>query len=354
MALNAGDPKRVAKALIQALVISAMEGGPAKARTDKLLEQTRALVERDGEPELIGLLTVSEGARCYLEGRFAEGATLLERAEDILRHQCVGQVFERTNAQLYGLLCVYFLGDTEALLQRLPALISEAKELDDRLTETVLRTRFTHVALLARDEPEAALADVRDAIGRWSHQGFHTEHGFALIGEVESLIYAGRGADAMQVIDERWPQLAGSGVLRVLQLARIECLHLRARAALAAASERRPEARQPLLRIARRDAKSIEREAMRWSTPLALLLQAGEASAKGDGRRASALLESAQAGLQNIGLALYALAAQRRRGELTEGDAGQTLSAEADAGMAARQIRDPSRMTAMLAPGFAP
>ena len=354
LALNAGEPRRVAKALIQALVISAMEGGPAKRRTDGLLEQTRALVERDGDPELLGLFTVSAGAQCYLEGRFAEGAELLERAEDILRHQCVGQVFERTNAQLYGLLCLYFLGDTEALLQRLPALVSEARALDDRLTETVLRTRFTHVALLAADEPEAALADVRDAIGRWSHQGFHTEHGFALIGEVESLIYAGQGEAALDLVQARWPQLASSGVLRVLQLARIECLHLRARAALAAASERPPAERQPLLQIARREARSIEREAMHWSTPLALLLQAGEAGAKGDDPGASAALEDAETGLQNAGLGLYALAAQRRRGELIGGDRGRALADEADARMAARQIRDPSRMTRMLAPGFLP
>jgi hypothetical protein len=49
---------------------------------------------------------------------------------------------------------------------------------------------------------------------------------------------------------------------------------------------------------------------------------------------------------------LNAAAARRRLGILIGGDRGRALATEADACMASEQIRNPCRMTAMLAPGF--
>jgi hypothetical protein len=49
-------------------------------------------------------------------------------------------------------------------------------------------------------------------------------------------------------------------------------------------------------------------------------------------------------------MALYAAAARRRRGELIGGDEGQVLVEEIEAWMKEQRIKNPSRMTAMLAP----
>jgi hypothetical protein len=49
---------------------------------------------------------------------------------------------------------------------------------------------------------------------------------------------------------------------------------------------------------------------------------------------------------------LYAAAARRRLGRLIGGDAGKALLVEADTWMASQGIKNPARMTAMLAPGF--
>jgi hypothetical protein len=50
-------------------------------------------------------------------------------------------------------------------------------------------------------------------------------------------------------------------------------------------------------------------------------------------------------------MGLYAAAARRCLGLMVGGDEGRDLVAVADAWMAAQTIRNPERMTAMLAPG---
>ena len=63
------------------------------------------------------------------------------------------------------------------------------------------------------------------------------------------------------------------------------------------------------------------------------------------------LLAGAEAVLKSADMKLYAAAARHRRGELVGGDAGRALTDEADALMLRQEIRNPARMTAMLAPG---
>ena len=53
-----------------------------------------------------------------------------------------------------------------------------------------------------------------------------------------------------------------------------------------------------------------------------------------------------------VDMGLFAAAARRRLGTLLGGDAGRALIAQADAWMAAQEVRNPARMAAGLAPGF--
>jgi hypothetical protein len=63
------------------------------------------------------------------------------------------------------------------------------------------------------------------------------------------------------------------------------------------------------------------------------------------------LLTRAQLGFEAADMALYSAAARRCRGLLVGGGEGAALVAEADAWMRNEGIRNPERMTAMLAPG---
>jgi hypothetical protein len=151
----------------------------------------------------------------------------------------------------------------------------------------------------------------------------------------------------------RWPALEHSLLLRA-QYILIQSLHHRARAALAMVDTGRAPApeRDRFLRAASRDAARIEREKMPWANPLAQLIRAGLASSNGTIEDAIRRLGIAEQSFEEAGMALYAAAACRRRGELLGGSSGPTLVEAADTWMASQRIRNPERMTAMLAPGF--
>lgn len=142
-----------------------------------------------------------------------------------------------------------------------------------------------------------------------------------------------------------------SFLLRV-QYILIESLYHRAAAALALAANDMPSRRRSaLLREVQADARSIQRERMQWSNPLAQLLQAAVSAARGNGEEAAAMLCSAEAGFDAAHMSLYAAAARRRRGEILGGDQGRAMVAAADAWMLGQKVRNPARMTAMVAPG---
>jgi len=92
---------------------------------------------------------------------------------------------------------------------------------------------------------------------------------------------------------------------------------------------------------------------MSWALPLAQLIRAGIAADRGDPGTARDLLRAAEAGFRDAGMGLFAAAACRRQGELLAGDAGHALVARANAWMEGQGIKNPSRMTALYAPGFA-
>jgi hypothetical protein len=72
------------------------------------------------------------------------------------------------------------------------------------------------------------------------------------------------------------------------------------------------------------------------------------------GRDASAreYVEEAVRQFDEAQMRLYAAVARRRLGQLRGGDEGRALLAEADAWMNAQGVRDPCKLSRVIAPGF--
>jgi hypothetical protein len=203
------------------------------------------------------------------------------------------------------------------------------------------------------DQPERAREELRTAAAQWSHQGFHLQHYFELVGETEISLYEGSAVEAWEGLLKRWRALDRSLLLKSVQLFRIESRHLRARCAIAAAGGRQPSSAtwQDLLRPALRDARRIEREATPWGNPLAHLIQAAAAAIQGRATDAARLLSSAESGFEKNDMKLYSSATRRALGLLVGEEKGRELVESADAWMAGQRIRNPQKLTAMLVPG---
>lgn len=353
LALRAGEPYRVSRALAVEAGYHAIAGGRRRARTQKVLQINRLLAERIQHqyPHAIGLATMVEGMAAFLAGRWRDARDIHARAETILRERCRGVAWELATARLMWSVALFFLGELAVLADRLPGLLKEAEARGDLYEATDLRIRISHANWLAADEPETARREVSEAIARWPSGEFYVQHWWSLIANVEISLYAGQDLAAWELLAREWPRLKRSMLMRV-QYIRIESLYHRSAAALGvAAGDVTGNRRNALLKIAEADARSIQREHMAWSSPLAQLLHAAVAAARGNREAAADLLRAAEAGFDAAEMGLYAAAVRRRRGELTPGEDGRRMIEAADAWMVRQKVRNPARMTAMVAPG---
>jgi hypothetical protein len=320
-ALEAGEPYRVARALVLESCFNAFPGPGAKKRVDDLLHRAEEMQARLNHPHLDAWMQLAHGYVNFLWGRFAAGLRHFRLAEPIFRERCRDVAYEMDSINLFSLWCRYYLGELRELSAALPLALAECDGRGDLSGTTNLRSRVSHIAALIKDDPVEARAVAEAAVRDWSQRGFFAQHYYALYAQAQVDLYGGE--DAGPRLAASWKTLEKSLLLRV-QFIHVEALHLRARAHLAAGR----------LAPARKDAARILKMKLAWADPLAQLILAGA------GERA--LLDAAIAGLDAHGLSLYAAAARRRRGDL----------ATADEWMAGQQSRDPARLTAMLAPGF--
>jgi eukaryotic-like serine/threonine-protein kinase len=348
LSLKAGEPYRIARALAVEAGHSSSAGGHNRSRTEKLVQAAMALAERIDHPHALGLSMGVAGIAEFYVGHWKKCLELYERGVRILRERCTGVTWELDTAFFYTLRSLFYMGEVGEVFRRLPFLLKEVRERGDLYGETYLRLRISYIASLAADNPDRARKELRQAIMRWSQQGFHIQHFFELFGQVEIALYCGEGMAALKQITEQWSALTRSLLLRI-QITLIESLHMRARSALAAAVDAIDP--KPLLLSAHRDAKRIEREKMLWGNSLALLIRAAVASTQRNRKDAITLLASAEAGFEAADMALYAATARHRRGELIGGDQGRELVEAVKDWMMGQNIKNPDRIIAMLAPG---
>lgn len=350
LALRAGELLRIVRGLTAEAGFLATGGGPSHARASRLAAAARRMAERLGRPEAQALAQFASGFVNFWTGRFPAARQDCEAAERLFRERCTGVMWEINTAQTVSASSLFYLGEFAELARRVPARLQEAREHGDLYAAADVAAGRPNVVWLAAGDADAARAAIQEAMSPWSPRGFHLQHYFRLLAECHVDLYSADGRAAWERVRAVWPRLAGSMVLRV-QLIRAEGLHLRARCALALARTAPDPA--PYLRSAARDAQRVAREHMPWSDPLADLVRAAVAAARGETEPAAELAWRALAGFEATQLAAYAAAARRQYGTLIGGEAGRAHVAQADAWMAAQGVVDPTRFAAMLAPGIA-
>jgi serine/threonine protein kinase len=348
LALRAGEPYRISRAISFEAVQTASAGGPTRKRAERIGKKAEALAERVGHPHALALSIWSNGVASYLVGNWKQAAVSCERAAEILRDRCTGVTWELTIAHRFMLSALMYLGEVGEISRRVSGLLTAALEQGNLFAAVDLRTRL-NLIWLAADKPDEARQEVINALMAWPQEGFHLQHYTSLQALAQIELYTGDAEVALKQITGQWRALEESMLLRFQGL-RIDALHLKARTALAVATTaKQPE---PLLKTAARLARRIEKEKMLWSAPFVSLIRAGIANTRGDEKKCAELLTTAVAELEAADMSLYAAAARRRLGQTLGGATGESLIVEADGWMQRQTIKNPARLTRMLAPGF--
>ncbi|WP_437809679.1 ATP-binding protein [Sorangium sp. So ce1078] len=349
LALRAGEPYRVGRALAFEASSACMMGAPGRARAEELVAAVRALAERLDSPHLLGLsMMVSGMLEAFTAGRWKAAFAWYERADELLRDRCTGVAWELVTTQLMMSWMRYYRGQIDALARTMPAVLRGAEQRGDLYAVAIFSVQAVWVAL-ASDDVAGARSAVAGALSRWTTSGFHLEHFVGLLGETYVDRYAGRAGAAMRRLAEAWPKIEGS-MLLMMQNSRVMAHVERASTALAAAEGAADP--EPLIQAAMRDAAALARERTVWSDPFVPLLRAGAAELRGEREEAILQLEAAAAGFDAADMPLYAAAARRQASELIGGEKGLQRLLVADAVMARERIKSPAKWAAMLAPGF--
>jgi serine/threonine protein kinase len=348
LALRAGEPYRIARALAWDAAHVSMLGVWFRKRVMNQLAVAEALARRVDRPHATGMTLMSRGVAAYFQGDFAECQRCTEAAITIFSDQCTGASWELETCNAFALWPLYFKGEYRALTHRFGRLIGEVRERGARLAEADLTTFGGPFVWLAADDPDGAEVAVRGVMGEWSHQDFQVQHFTTLTAEAQISLYRGNADEAWNRVNTQWNGLADAMLLHV-EIVRIYMTHLRARCALAAA---RTGNRSPLLRHASRDARRLERERPAYAGALAKTIRAAIAHQRGDARAAEALLRQAGEELTTLGWGCFGIAARRQHGQLLGGTIGRRLVDDIDADLLRQGVKRPDRLCAVQIPGF--
>jgi hypothetical protein len=355
LALRAGEPGRIAKALCAEAGYYATAGARYRDKSERLLRTAEVLGRKSGNHQSIGMVSSAQGMIAFLRGDWKLAVNRMQRAEVVLRQSCTGVAWEIATSHMMESVSLYLMGQLAELGRRMPRILKDAEARGDLFESTDLRTRLSHALALADDDAPRARRELDAALKEWGRDAFDLQHWWALIGRIEIDLYAGRCREAWEQAVSEWTRLRRSFLMRV-QYVHIESLHHRACAALALATDLPADSteRRSLLRLAEKDTRKILRHGVPWGNALAELQQAGAAEVRGNRSEALQRLRSGYLMCHAADMELYAAAARRAEGQLAGGKNGRELVEWADRWMAQQAIRNPERMTAMLVPGVLP
>ncbi|HMJ16244.1 MAG TPA: AAA family ATPase [Polyangiaceae bacterium] len=305
-ALQAAEPLRLARSLASDAWFVASSGKGAKRGALERLRQAESLVRNTSSPQIEGWITLCRGVVSLQFGEFEEAQGALDSAEDTFEHRCQGAFFEASYAREFGAWTLAYRGELEALLQRLPKALELASVSDNRLAVLRLRCGPSHVALLARDEPQQLIAACSEGTAGLSQETYPFVHLCTLFARSHAGVYLGRASDAFEALEAELLPIQRAQLQRN-PFFRIDLAGLRARTALAAMAERAAGEGTRLVETARRSARELRGEGVAWAAALAGGIEASlQLLSLGDPREATMGLNRAAAQLAASGLGLYA------------------------------------------------
>ncbi|PKN45107.1 MAG: hypothetical protein CVU59_09995 [Deltaproteobacteria bacterium HGW-Deltaproteobacteria-17] len=348
-ALKLGEPSRVLNALC-AEANYAAANAPDSGHARAILASCERIQQRLHDPQSDMYIDGAHAFASFMRGHWADAR---RHSEDFIRNsmQYNGTAWERDLMNNQVVWCLFYLGEFDEMTRRSTMVLQDALERGDLFGSAGMVLGLGNIVILNRDGPAAAAREIDALMARWSINGYHLQHYWALLSRVNLAIYSGDAQGAHERIWQEWPRLKRS-LLTQIPAVRHEGLHVRARATLARAASETGRVRIRLLRQARKDTATLLAVKLPWVRSLGLLLDAAVHLQSGDRNAALSLLAQSITLLETCGMQLYAAAARVRLGRLAGGPDGSAMVQAAVDFMLSQGINDPGRMTELLATGF--
>ena len=355
LALDAGEPTRVARGLAtEASQLAAVGGSARTNRGRKIMTRALRMTEASDSRDSRAFALLMAGTIEFYASRYRDSLALCERAERILEERRSQSQWELMTSHVLSLASLAYLGELRTLRARQTKLLAEARQGGNLLAAICLASGVANIRWLAADDPDEAQHRADESLAPWKDDEFRFPQYLHLLACVNISLYRGDATGAWRRLAREWPRVLTSMSLQV-QNFRVTLCHLRARCALALATS--PDVaqswakREALLVVARRDARLLAKEDVAWASALALSIEGGVAAATRDVETATRRLMAASGAYARLGMHLHAAAADHERSGLLGGDEGRALLKRAERWMVDEHVSRSERLAATLIPG---
>ncbi|MDB4943992.1 MAG: ATPase/protein kinase family protein [Labilithrix sp.] len=347
LALEAGEPVRLCRALALAAGNSAVRGEPGRGRAEDLVRAAERIAREIEEPRPRALALLAAGTVHFFLGEWRSARSDLERADRVLRESCRAVSWELSNTQSWTCNVLILSGQLREAARRLPAFMADARGREDlfAMSHLVYPTSISHII----DDDVSSAAEVAGSFGSYDVSGWSAGHWGGFIGVCSVDRYRGDGPGAWRRVGASLPTLEKSMMWRSAMV-RVFTTYEVGLSALAAASA--GVDRREALRSCDRWAKELAKENLRYAPALGDLLRAGAAAVRGDKGDALEALDAAIPRLELADLGYLAACARHRKGELTGGAYGRELVEQSETYFRREGIKHGEKCLAMSAPGF--
>jgi hypothetical protein len=347
LALEAGEPLRLGRALAVAAGNAAARGEPGRRRAEELVSASHRVAAQLDDPHGHALAHLGGGMVHFFLGEWRDARAKLDEADAILRDRCRAVSWELAHAEVWSCNALILSGDLgEAALRIAPAL--DAAYSRDDLFATIHLTYPACVSHIVADDVDAAWR-VAQHSGGLGEQGFTSAEFGLFVSACSVERYKGDGKAAWTRAERASSLLERSDLMRVAVIrtfAAYEC----GLSAIASATQGHDQARS--LHAADHFGRTLTRERVPYARAMGYLVHAGAHAARGNGVRAAKALDAAIPLLDAANLGYLAACARYRRAQLVGGESGHDEMARSRAFFAAQGVANVERCLAMSAPGF--
>jgi len=353
MALELGEPRRLARALLGEAATTTLPGPSNHERTRAVLDLLAKLAEDDPRPITRGHHHLGEAWAGFQEGRWRDGADNAIKALELYRNHCVGTTFEISLANQFACFSLPFAGDFSEVDGHIERTLRDARERGDVFTEVNILVGPEAHACIRRGNAEQAYRVVDEALNKWSPRGFQLQHYNALHARLTADLHLGDFDRAEARIADHWHKLEGALMMRV-QVLRSLAWHLRGRLALARAEKEGPEspAYRGLVKLADSAGARLEREKAPYVNAMGRVLRAGAANLRGQRELGLERLKQAEDMFAASATPQYEIACRVARLRLDDSAESRAQIDKDLAWFRGQDIAEPERVLYTGAPGF--